>query len=218
MLRIGRCRPLRQAVLGALLAALGACSQFGIPDFPPELRAPVQTPGELFVVYDPASVLGFGHTGLIVANPHAPGFDRYDQYASSEIALDLRRQEGRAWFWQAVTSRIPAIIGTTREYVTRRSAKAAGELMLATEFAVPVEADPASRRAIHAAAEARFSSAYVLESPDARRYFLLTNNCQSFLLDLLHSGGLPEDDYFPKHLMQTYLDRYRRRLAEDQSR
>ena len=199
-------------LFGGLLASLGACSQFGIPDFPPELRPPLQAPGELFVVYHPDAVLGFGHTGLIIAHPEAAGFERYDQYASSEIDYERRHLAGETWFWEALTARLPPLAGGTREYVTRRSASSAGELVNANEFAVPVAVDPAARRAIQSAADARFRDASSLESPEARRYYLLTNNCQTFLIDLLRTGGLPEDEFFPKYLMETYLAQYRERL------
>jgi hypothetical protein len=208
-----RLRPVRTAILLLAAPALGACSQFGIPDFPPELHAPEQSEGALFVVYDPHAVLGFGHTGLIVARPDSPHFDRYDQYASTEIEYAQRAADGEAGFGEGFFARLPPFAGGTREFVTRHAAESPGALMGAHEFAVPVPAAPEAVAAIHSAAEARFHTAAVLESPQARRYYIFHNNCQHFVLDLLDAGGLDADDFFPKHLMETYLAAYRERGA-----
>jgi hypothetical protein len=205
------------ALLAACLliaAGLAACALFGVPEFPPELAAPLRAPGRLFVVYDPWAVLGFGHTGLIVADPSGAGFHRFDQYASSEIDFETRAARGQTRFWEALTARLPPLAGYTRELVTRRSAFSAAALVDGGEYAVPVQVEPGALRAIHGAAEARFREAALLESPRARRYFLFTNNCQTFIQDLLRAGGLPEAEYFPKHLMETYLAQYRSRGAD----
>lgn len=196
-------------IVGGIL--LAGCAQFGIPDFPPELRSPLRAPGELFVVYHPQSVLGFGHTALIVAAPGGGEFVRYDQYASAEIAYERRVARGEAHFWEAVTSRLPSIGGYTREYVTRRRAPSAAALVGRAEYAVPVAVGAEARRRIYEAAEQRFAEAGELESSEARRYYLVQNNCQHFLLDLLHAGGIPEDHYFPKYLMEAVLEQYRTR-------
>lgn len=191
--------------------ALAGCAQFGVPDVPQPTGPP--WPSEVvYVTYDPHTVLGFGHTGVIV--PAAPGdatgggaprphgtaaWLRFDQYASAEWAYGERVQAGTAHFWQAVTSRLPSVFGLTREYVTRRTGPTPSALVAARERLVPVPGlDPA---AVRAAAEARHATAARLEAPTARRYGWTFNNCQHFVRHVLRAGGPIHERYFPKHFV-----------------
>ena len=188
---------------------VGGCATFGLPDFPPETRHPPRLPGSLFVVYDPQAVLGFGHTGVILRVPGGRGFVRYDQYASSEVAYDLRLKRGTARFWETVTARLPAIFGFTRELVVRVEGLSLEGLVRPFEYLIPLPEGEFAKEKILAAAEMRFQSAARLEQPTARRYFLLANSCQHFVREVLGAGGPVLDNYFPKHFVADYLERYR---------
>lgn len=194
-----------------LLAWLGTagCSTFGLPDFPVEMRHPPRVAGSLFVVYSPDSVLGFGHTGLIVHVPARGLYLRYDQYASSEIAYGRRVWQDTHRFWQVVTSRLPAIFGATKEVVTRRAGASPTALVGPGELLVPIPAQGMDLAAILKAAERRFQAASRLEKKTAPDYYLLTNSCQHFLRAVLGAGGPVPDNYFPKYFVTHYLERYR---------
>ena len=195
----------------ALCAAMlgGGCATFGLPDFPLETRYPPRLAGSLFVVYDPQAVLGFGHTGVILRAPGGRGFVRYDQYASSEVAYDRRLKRGTARFWETVTARLPAIFGFTREFVVRVEGLSLAGLVRPFEYLIPLPEEDFARPKILAAAEMRFQSAARLEQGTAKRYFLLANSCQHFVREVLGAGGPVLDNYFPKHFVADYLERYR---------
>ena len=200
------------AAAGALWiggVALAGCAQLGVPEAPVELRGHAPLEGELFLVYDPWAVLGFGHSGLIVADAAGGGYLRYDQYASSEIRYERRAAAGVAGFWEGFLERLPPLAGFTRGDVTRLAAPEATELVGPRELAIPIPAEGGGPGAVYAAAEARHRSASVLEAPAARRYYLFSNNCQHFVRDLLVAGGLPDPSYFPKWYAERLLARYR---------
>jgi hypothetical protein len=190
------------ALLTAFLAA-GGCAQFGVPEPPPALRDPAALSGALFVAYQPHTVLGLGHTGVIVADESPGRFLRFDQYASAELTYGRRLAEGRAWFWEALTARLPSIFGLTREVVTRRAGSAPVALLEPGELLVPVPG--VAPGLVREAAQARFSSAGGLERESARRYFWSANNCHHFVRDVLRAGGPIHERYFPKHFVADTL-------------
>ncbi len=160
------------------------------------------------MTYHPHTVLGFGHTGVIVAAERPGGYLRYDQYASAEIAYGRRVARGEAAFWEGLTARLPSIFGFTREYVTRREGPSPAALLEPREYLVPIPAvDPA---AVRGAAEARHRDAARLEQPGAPRYYWTANNCQTFVRDLLRAGGPIHEESFPKHFVAAYLENFRR--------
>ena len=195
-------------LLGLVILTGNSCAQFGLPPLPREWRGAAGVEGDLFIVYDPDAVLGLGHTGLILAEPGGEGWVRYDQYASAEIDYVRRARRGEAGFAEGITARLPSIFGFTKELVIRRLGQNPGDLVGSWEYAVPVRIDPSLRARIHRAAETRYAEAATLEQAEARTYYLLTNNCQHFLRDLLRAGDLAEEHYFPKNLVWAYLERY----------
>jgi len=197
--------------IAALALALAGCAQFGVPEVPPELRAEARGEGELYIAYHPWSVLGFGHSGVIVADPGGGGYLRYDQYASSEIELEQRRSQDKAHFWEGFTARLPPLVGLTREFVTRRAAAEAELLLGSEELFIPVPLGSGNARSVHAAGEARHQEAARLDAPGARRYYLLSNNCQHFVRDLLRAAGMPDPPYFPKHHVERLISENRER-------
>ena len=192
-----------------LIAVAGGCAAFGLPDFPPEWRAPGAVKGGLFVVYDPQAVLGFGHTALIVRASQGSPYYRYEQYASSEIAYQRHIREGSAGMFEWFTARAAAIFGATREYVTLREAPGPARLVAPFEVLIPVPAAGMDLAAIRRAAERRYRAARKLEQETAPAYYLLSNSCQQFLRATLGAGGPIPGDFFPKHFAQAYLDRHR---------
>ncbi len=193
--------PLHPILLGCLL--LGGCAQFGVPEFPPQLRDPARLQGEIFVVYHPHTVLGFGHTGLIVSAGERGRYLRYDQYASAEWQYGLRLWEGKANFWEAVTARLPSIFGFTREYVTRREGASPLQLAARGEHVVPIRG--LALAPVRAAAEHRYARASRLEQETAPRYSFIFNNSHTFLREVLRAGGPIHEQYFPKHFVAAYL-------------
>ena len=185
------------------LLSVGGCAQFGVQEFPPGLRDPAAVRGTVFVAYQPYTVLGLGHTGVIVVGERPGGYLRFDQYASAEIAYGRRLAEGRAWFWEALTARLPSILGLTREVVTRRAGPAPAALLEPGELLVPVPG--VAPGPVRAAAEARFAMAGGLERESARRYFWSANNCHHFVRDVLRAGGPIHERYFPKHFVADTL-------------
>ncbi len=200
---------LRHAVfVGLVILTANACAQFGLPPLPPEWLGAAGGEEDLFIVYDPDAVLGLGHTALIIAEPEGGGWARYDQYASAEIDYGRRARKGEAGFAEGITARLPSIFGYTKEVVIRSLGRKPGDLVSSWEYAVPVRINPALRARIHRAAETRYAAAATTEQAEARWYYLVTNNCQHFLRDVLRAGDLNEDDYFPKNLVWAYLERY----------
>ena len=191
----------RLILLAAVL--LGGCAQFGVPEAPPAYRDPAGLRDPVLVAYRPDTVLGFGHTGVIV---HAPtgGYARFDQYASAEWVYGERLHAGTAHFWEGVTARLPSIFGLTREYVTRRDAPSAGALVETGELAVPLPALDAGK--VYGAAEGRWRNAHELEDPEAPRYVWTFNNCHHFVRDVLRAGGRIPEAYFPKHWVEEAID------------
>lgn len=186
------------------LLALAACAQFGVPRLPEPWRQPERLTGGVFLVYDPHTVLGFGHTGVIVAGG-APGtYLRFDQYASAEIAYGERLSDGTASFWDPVTARLPSIFGATREYVTRREGPSPAALLVGAELLLPVRGLDAGR--VREAAQARYEQAGRLEQESAPRYFWTSNNCQHFVRDVLRAGGPIPDRYFPKWMVEDLVE------------
>jgi hypothetical protein len=187
-----------------LAVVLGACAQFGVPRLPEAWRAPERLTGAVFLVYEPYTVLGFGHTGVIVAG-EAPGvYLRYDQYASAEITYGERLSAGTAGFFEPLTARLPSIFGATREYVTRREGPSPAALLVGAELLLPLHGlDPAR---IRAAAQARYVNARALEQEGAPRYFWTANNCQHFVRDILRAGGTIPERYFPKWMVEDLVE------------
>jgi hypothetical protein len=192
------------------IALLAGCAQFGVPELPPAYRDPAMVHEAVVVAFDPGTVLGFGHTGLIV-RVSPSGYMRYDQYASAELEYGERLQAGSARFWEGLTARLPSVFGLTRETVVRREGPAVAALLLPQELAVPLPGvDP---QAVRAAAESRWRNADGLERESAPRYVWLFNNCHHFVRDVLHDvllpGGGPAvpDDYFPKHWVEAAIRR-----------
>lgn len=186
------------------MLALAACAQFGVPSLPEPWRDPVRLTGEVLLVYHPETVLGFGHTGVIVA-ADAPGlYLRFDQYASAEIAYGERLRDGTARFWQALTARVPSVFGATREYVTRREGPSPAALLHVGELLLPLPGLDARR--VREAAQARYAAAATLEQEDAPRYFWTANNCQHFVRDVLRAGGAIPERYFPKWMVEDLVE------------
>ncbi len=209
--RFPRAAALPPVAVLLLVAVVGGCAAFGLPDFPPQWRAPAAVEGALFVVYDPQAVLGFGHTALIVRAAAGGPYYRYEQYASSEIAYHRHTRAGGAGMFEWFTARAAAIFGATREFVTRREASAPALLVATFEVLVPVPEAGMDLAAIRRAAEGRYRAARKLEQETAPAYFLLSNSCQHFLRATLGAGGPMPDDFFPKNFAQSYLDLYQAR-------
>jgi hypothetical protein len=187
-----------------LCLALAACAQFGVPALPESWRDPVRLTGEVFLAYDPHTVLGFGHTGVIVTGEGPGLYLRFDQYASAEIAYGGRLRDGTAGFWDPLTARLPSILGATREYVTRREGTAPAALLEGEELLLPLRGLNAAR--VRAVAEARYEQAGALEQESARRYFWIANNCQHFVRDVLRAGGPIPERYFPKWMVEDLIE------------
>jgi hypothetical protein len=211
--RIARAALLRAAAFAALLAAapLAGCAQFGVPAVPPLPAAgPFDSAqgrpwpaGAVYVVYEPHTVLGFGHTGVIVP-AHQPGeWLRFDHYASAELDYGERAQTGTAHFWEPVTARLWSIFGLTRERVTRRAGPSPAALRVPSEHLLAVPGLDAG--AVRRAAEARHAGAAALEAPQAPRYWVTSNNCHHFTRDVLRAGGPIPERYFPKHFVEDLL-------------
>lgn len=212
--RRGAARRFRSRVLslGLLLACAvpGGCAQWGTPEIPAALRGPGARAERLFLTYHPESVMGFGHLGVVVREPGTSRLLRYDQYASSEVILDQRQRTYDAHVLEGITYRLPAVFGFTRERVIRRSGDTLPAVLDPWDDWIPVRISAAQQRAAFAAAEARWRSARRVEQPGARTYYLLTNNCQHFVLEVLRAARLPAERYFPKPLVKDYIRRYRR--------
>lgn len=216
--------PRRIGVLPAVALVLGAlagCAQFGLPAVPPslrpsEVRVPVAADGtpvaQVYVVYRPHTVLGFGHTGVIVAvppgaperDPQAP-FERYDQYASAELAYGDDLAAGTTYPLEGSSARVPSVLGLTRESVRRFRADSVPALLGPDDWLVPLPG--LAPGPVRAAALARFRTADGLDLPTARRYSWLTNNCHHFVRAVLRQGGEIPERYFPKHFVQAALER-----------
>jgi len=190
------------------LALLGGCSQFGVPELPAAYRDPTQLHESVVVAYRPDTVLGFGHTGVIVKAP-PEGYARFDQYASAEWAYGERLSAGTAHFWQTVTSRVPSIFGFTREFITRREAGSVNDLLEPGELAIPLPTLDSGK--VYAAALARWRNANELEDPAAPRYVWMFNNCHHFVRDVLREGGGIPEAYFPKHWVAEAVEALPRR-------
>lgn len=199
-------RALRAVVSAAVLAVLlGACSQFGLPHAPPELWYPPHAEGRLFLVYDPETVQGFGHTGVIVVQADGDGYLRYDVQAASEAVWERRVAAGEAGWLEGLWARIEAIMGWTTELVHRGVGPTPAALMGPGELLVPIrDLDVA---AVREAAEARWRQAREPESPTAPDYSWAFNNSQDFVRGVLRAGGPIPERYFPKHLAEAYLRR-----------
>jgi hypothetical protein len=191
----------------ALLWLAAGCAQLGVPAVPPLPAAGPWPADAVYVAYDPHTVLGFGHTGVIVS-ASAPrggaggGFGdwlRFDQYASAELAYGERLQAGTTRFWEPVTARLPSIFGLTRERVTRRAGPTPAALTAPGERLLRVPGLDAAT--VRAAAEARHGDAATLEAPGALRYGWTFNNCHHFVRDVLRAGGPIHERYFPKHFV-----------------
>jgi hypothetical protein len=193
-------------LVAALLlgAALAACAQFGVPRLPDRWRDAERLPGTVFLVYDARTVLGFGHTGVVVEGDVPGAWLRFDQYASAEIAYGGRLRAGTAGFWDPVTARLPSIFGATREYVTRRESAAPAALLAGEELLLPMHGLNAGH--VRAAAQARFEQAGALEQESAPRYFWTANNCQHFVRDVLRAGGPIPERYFPKWMVEDLIE------------
>ena len=187
-----------------LCAALAACAQFGVPRLPEPWRDPERLTGTVFLVYDARTVLGFGHTGVIVAGDGPGVWLRYDQYASAEIAYGERLRAGTASFWDPIGARLPSIFGATREYVTRREGAAPAALLAGEELLLPLRGLNASR--VRAAAQARHEQAGALEQEGAPRYFWTANNCKHFVRAVLRAGGPIPERYFPKWMVEDVME------------
>lgn len=194
---------MRRFVLLAV-ALLAGCGQFGVPELPPAYRDPDRSDAAVLVSYDPWTVLGFGHTGIIVREAQT-GYVRYDQYASAELEYGERSRAGSARFWDGVTARIPSILGLTRETVTRRTGATPAQLLLPGELGVPLPGVDAT--AVREAAATRWRNAEGLERDTAPRYVWLFNNCHHFVRDVLRAGGGIPEDYFPKHWVEAAIRR-----------
>jgi len=188
------------ALLG--LALLAGCAQFGVPQLPPDYQDPARLQDAVLLAYDPDTVLGFGHTAVLVQEADG-GYSRYDQYASAELAYGDRLRAGSARFWEAATARLPSIFGFTREVVLRTRGPRPAELLVAGEALVPLPGlDPAP---IRSAAERRWRNADGLERDSAPRYVWLLNNCHHFVRDVLRTGGTIPEAYFPKHWVEDAI-------------
>lgn len=196
---------LRTALLCVTLlctALLTGCAQFGVPQLPAAYRDPAGQHAAVLLAYDPETVLGFGHTGILVREEDGD-YSRYDQYASAELAYEERLREGSAHFWEAATARLPSIFGFTREVVLRRRGAGPAALVAAGEELVPLPGlDPAP---IREAAERRWRNADGLERDSAPRYVWLLNNCHHFVRDVLRTGGTIPEAYFPKHWVEDAI-------------
>jgi len=191
------------------VAVLAGCAQFGVPELPPAYRDPATVQAAVVVAYDPETVLGFGHTGVIVRG--GPGYVRFDHYASAELEYGERLRAGSARFWEGFTARLPSLFGLTRETVVRRDGASLPELVQPGELAVPLPGvDP---EAVRAAAEARWRNADGLDRETAPRYVWVFNNCHHFVRDVVRAGLLTDgatavpDDYFPKHWVEAAIRR-----------
>ena len=192
---------LRLALLAAIL--LAGCAQFGVPELPPGYRNPQNLTDPVLIAYRPDTVLGFGHTGVLVRG-EAGGYERFDQYASAELAYGERLRDGSARGWEGATSRFPSIFGLTREAVLRRRGERAADLVEPGELLLPLPGlDPAR---VRAAAQARWRNADGLERDTAPRYIWLFNNCHHFVRDVLRAGGAIPERYFPKHWVQDAIE------------
>lgn len=190
-------------VIWLLPVLLFGCAQFGVPDLPPRPKIG-ETLAPVYVVYHPTTVLGFGHTGLMVAVASGRGYLRYDQYASAEIDYLRRNALGQTWFWEGLTARLPSIFGLTREFMTRRRAAFPWLLLGPGESMVPMPGVlPGPVRRV---AEARFRKADGLERESAPRYFWTANNCHHFVRDALRAGGAIPERTFPKHFIEDVLE------------
>jgi len=201
-------RPALLAWLPAtLLVALltSGCAQFGVPRLPPVPAAGPWPAAAVYVAYDPQTVLGFGHTGVIVPAMEGGGWLRFDQYASAELAYGERLRAGTAHSWEAVTARLPSIFGLTRERVTRLAGPSPAALLVPGEGLLRIPGLDAA--AVRRAAEARHAAAGRLEAAGAPRYWWTFNNCQHFVRDVLRAGGTIHEDYFPKSFVESYLPR-----------
>ncbi len=180
------------------------CAQFGVPELPPGYRDTQTLTDPVLVAYHPHTVLGFGHTGVLVRG-EAGGYERYDQYASAELAYGERMRDGAAHFWEGTTSRLPSIFGLTREAVLRRRGERPADLVEPGELLLPVPGLEPDR--VRAAAQARWRNADGLERDTAPRYIWLFNNCHHFVRDVLRAGGAIPERYFPKHWVQDAIER-----------
>lgn len=195
-----------RTLLAALLTAclLAGCAQFGVPELPPGYRNPQQLTDPVLVAYHAHTVLGFGHTGVLVRD-EAGSYERFDQYASAELAYGERMRDGSAHVWQGATSRLPSIFGLTREAVLRRRGERPADLLEPGELLLPLPGlDPVR---VRTAAEARWRNADGLERNTAPRYIWLFNNCHHFVRDVLRAGGAIPERYFPKHWVQDAIER-----------
>jgi hypothetical protein len=195
---------MRAAPTLLLCLALAACAQFGVPSLPEAWRQQGRLTGDVFLVYEPNTVLGFGHTGVIVVSDVPGTYLRFDQYASAEVAYGKRLHDETAGFWDPITARLPSIFGVTREYVTRREGGSPSALLLPGDVLLPVPGLDAAR--VRAAAQARHELAASLEAESAPRYFWTANNCQHFVRDALRAGGPIPERYFPKWMVDDLIE------------
>ncbi len=105
--------------------------------------------------------------------------------------------------------KLTAILGATKEVVTRQAGASPAALVAPGELLVPVPERGLDMGAVLEAAEKRFQAASRLEQESAPDYYLLTNSCQHFLRSVLGAGGPISDHYFPQHFVTHYLERYR---------
>lgn len=193
--------------LGVGVLAGGGCAQLGLPEAPEAVRRPSGGTAAVYVVYHPRTVLGFGHTGVVVrAGPDGP-YERFDQYASAEVRYNARQHAGETAPLEGSSARVPSVLGFTRERVFRQVAQAPERLLRPAEWLVPVvEVQPGP---VLRAARKRWRTADALEAPTARRYSWLFNNCQTFTRAVLREGGAIPERYFPKHFVADLLTRWR---------
>jgi hypothetical protein len=191
--------------IGTAIAALAlvGCAQLGVPDVPAELGEPPWHPDGVYVAYLADTVVGFGHTAVLVRG-HSGGWIRFEQLASAEVRYGSRLRDSTARGWETVTARMPSILGLTREVVVRLEGESPASLRYAGEQLLPIPGLDAA--AVREAAERRWAAAPALEAPTAPRYWWMFNNSHHFTRDILSAGGEIHDRYFPKHFIQAYLD------------
>ncbi|MDH4224156.1 MAG: hypothetical protein OEW12_00745 [Deltaproteobacteria bacterium] len=207
----------RQGLIGLAAVFLAGCAQTGLPSFPDPWGYPPQVSASLAVAYHPSSVMGLGHTAVIVTGDQPGRFLRFEQFASSEWDYGVRLTMGTDRFWQVVTSRLPPLMGLTRERVIRREGATLASLVDPGEITIPLEGTPQARQNILDAAQARFAVSQISESPSAKRYWLATNNCHHFTRQILAAGGVDAPRYFPKHQVEDWLKDFKAQQEKESS-
>jgi hypothetical protein len=198
-------RPLMCALLAMAALALQGCAQLGVPQVPQSLSEPPWHPDGVYLAYHAQTVVGFGHTAVMVRVSDAPPrWIRFEQLASAEVRYSMRLREGAARRWEVATARVPSILGLTREVVERIEGASPADLLGRGEQLLPVPGLDAD--AVRWAAEERWVAAPALEAATAPRYWWMFNNSHHFTRDILRAGGPIHDHYFPKHFVAAYID------------